>query len=132
MNGIFVAMMVTNCTFDSSGRLDMNSTCCATWFTSMRGSCISCPCGCICPAVERAFAWGRVGHVGLHPQRTAGGLHAGGLPQHLLASPGQRARPAVVHQSRRRRPADAAARPGDDGETVCHGVSPPMILLARC
>ena len=29
MNGIFVAMMVTNCTFDSSGRLAMNATCCA-------------------------------------------------------------------------------------------------------
>ena len=56
MNGIFVAMMVTNCTFDSSGRFDMNSTCWPTWFTSMRGSCIICPCGCICPAVERAVS----------------------------------------------------------------------------
>jgi hypothetical protein len=37
-NGIFVAMMVTNWTFDSSGRLAMNRICWPTWSTSMRGS----------------------------------------------------------------------------------------------
>ena len=73
---------------------------------------------------EQVVHLGRIGHVGLHHQGMSAGLHASGLLQHLLAPPGQRHRPAVAHQCQRRCAPDAAARAGDDGKTVCHGVSP--------
>src|SRR5258708_40005034 len=54
MNGIFVAMMVMTCTFESSGRRAMNTTASATWFTSMRGSIMISPLGCGTPLVMRS------------------------------------------------------------------------------
>ena len=54
MKGILVAMMVMNCTFESGGRLAMNSTARPTSATSIRGSGASSPLACGTPRAMRA------------------------------------------------------------------------------